>query len=1185
MTRGGRHQYRRLIHVTALVLTILLVSGSSSALASSLNGPEDEIIPADEVRRGTIIGGARWEQVSPSPGLFHGQVIIDSSGIAQLPDRYIDPNTFEAVRVDGDTLSNYHLNPTSGLLTLPNGPDTLTVTYRYLPITLTETVQLQRPLPMAVVDSLIAGQDVVSLPERDPFAQPQRGFASSLRRSGHITRGVQVGTGRDVSLESGLRLSLDGRLAQDVEVTALLDDRNLPIAPEGTSRRLDEIDQVYVEIRAGDAEGRFGDYHLQTDAGRFGEIDRRLEGGRASWDGPDLSVTAAGAVTRAVFHSNQFNGADGVQGPYLLTGRNGERDFPVLGGSEKVWVDGVLRQRGAAADYTIDYARGEVTFTPRLPITSESRIEIDFEYSPEAYPRNLYAGEVRWQDPAERFRASFMVAQEGDDPDRPFGFDMNSAIRNQLAAAGDAPGTVLVPTAEEVEYGEADYIRADTTWTDDQTYDIFVFVEPDDDGDPLGNWRVPFSDVGFGSGEYERDYDAVLGLYAYRWVGPGNGRYEAKRTLPLPERRRHAAFSLVAGQHSNVTVKADLGLSDVDINTLSSSGDNDNTGFAQQYELSATPFGRGGERIPTAPLAITASFRSEPKEYQSFGRDQNVEFNRRWGLDSTAAGVDENEGEVRIDVHPTRPLTFSGGAAILDRGRETLRRDAAFGWHSNTIDAEGFAEKISEGRSGYKPDPNPDNDITRVRGNATIRIANFFAPAFDGEWEKQLTEFEPEELTVYEGHRYWRARPSLGLLGYEGHTGSLFYQQRQRDTQLSTDTFTQLYQGSSYGANWVYRPMRNSWRSELEFSHSEKTFALADSADVTTDLATLAAGFAPLAGALTTDLNYQLSRTVSRSNALIAYTVPAGQGDYIRIDDEYIYDPEIGDIILRPEPTGDAIPTSDLAAALNIDWSPHRLPGGIGKQDGFGWEDISLVTQLEAQEITSWDQPADIYMLNLSSFQTDSTVEGRLTLRQDLYLFRSSSKGNLRFRYLAEKRLANLYLTGPERYGQDELSALARLPLASTFDLESEASYERLTKRLARRTTTDRFHMLRMTNNLGWRPNSSWRLSLAVGGLLDHDIGEGEDVLGLSLTPGVIFAVRERGRISFDFEALWIESNLTTIPYELANGRPVGRNGRGNLRAEYQFGDHLTGRAIYSVRLDEGREPIQVARMEISAFF
>ncbi|MBS1261272.1 MAG: hypothetical protein MAG453_00593 [Calditrichaeota bacterium] len=1164
------------------------IPGWSENTTLSLPGPSS-LHPANERRAAFRMtrNGALFDEKPPAagseppaaePGVFSGTVPVDSTGRARLPHRAIDPATFVAVNSAGDTLSagDYTLDATRGVLHLPAGPDTLHVRYRYLPGAEPDTVQFQRPLPIAVVDSLLAGRDVVSLPEREPFEPPARGFASSLRRSGHITRGVRVGTGRDVSLESGLRLSLEGRLAHDVEVNALLDDRNLPVAPEGTSRRLDEIDQVYVEIRTGRGEGRFGDYRLQTGAGRYGTFDRRLEGGRVSWDGPDLQGTAAGAVTRAVFHTNRFRGADGVQGPYRLTGRDGERDFLVIGGSEKVWVDGVLRQRGAAADYTIDYSRGEITFTPSFPISSESRIEVDFEYSPEAYPRNLYAGEASWRHPSDRFRASVVVTQEGDDPDRPFGFEMTPAIENELANAGDREGRVLVSGAEQVEPDEADYTRADTTWVDGETYEIFVFVEPDEHGGPRGDWRVPFSELGAGEGDYTREYDPLFGLYRYEWVGPGQGAYVAKRTLPLPERRRHAAVSFVAGEHDNVTLHADLGVSEVDANVLSARGDRDNLGVAQQYRLEITPFGETDSR---APLRLSGSYRNEPGRYRPATRTKQVEFDRRWGLDTAYAAFDEQEAELRLDARPLSGLNVAGGGGYLERGdRRNLRYDAGASYTGDRFAADAFAEHVRN-RDGASA---AESDWTRARAQASGRIAGLFAPGIDGEWELRDAISGDSSFT---GHRYQRARAKLGLVRWRAHSGELYYERRRRDTQTASARYDELYRQQGYGLRWDVRPAAAAWRTRVELSHSDKRFSLADSADLTTDLASISAGYAPLAGAFTAEGNYQLSRTITRPSALIAYTVPAGEGDYIRVDGEYVYDPEIGDIILRPEPTGDALPTTDLSAALNLDWSPHRLPGGRGRREGFGWEDVSLVTQLEAHEVTRWPNPSDIYLLDLASFQTDSTVEGELSLVQDIYLFRSSRNGNLRLRYLAEKRLSNLYLTGAERYGRDVWNLRARTPLGPDNDLELETEYERLVKRLSRQGRTEWFRMLRARGEVGWNATRAWRFTFELGGLLDHDIRAGENVTGLSLAPGVIFAARDRGRVSADFEALWVETNLARVPFELANGRPKGRNGRGNLRAEYRIGEHLTARATWSVRLDEGREPIHVARVEMSAFF
>jgi len=52
------------------------------------------------------------------------------------------------------------------------------------------------------------------------------------------------------------------------------------------------------------------------------------------------TVSVTGATAKGKFNTNQFQGMDGVQGPYRLTGKNGEQQFIVIAGSEHVYIDG-----------------------------------------------------------------------------------------------------------------------------------------------------------------------------------------------------------------------------------------------------------------------------------------------------------------------------------------------------------------------------------------------------------------------------------------------------------------------------------------------------------------------------------------------------------------------------------------------------------------------------------------------------------------------------------------------------------------------------------------------------------------------------------------------------------------------------------------------------------------------------
>ena len=789
-----------------------------------------------------------------------------------------------------------------------------------------------------------------------------------IHRYGSISRGIRV-RGNETSLSSGLHLNVSGKLNKGATIEALIDDRDISATNTEGSSTFSELDKIYFGYTSPTLKAELGDLDINWQNSKFGGFRRQLKGGSVSVNlkHTDFNLIAAGDDN--TYHSILINGRSGDHGPYELANKAGLSNIRVSPGSESVYLNGRKLQSGYEGSYLIDYSRGLITFTPKILLNSDSRIEVEYQYSETNYAGYLFAGQVSSTlEPETPLTLQIAAIIEGDDEDQPLLYDWTDEMNHSISLAGDAQNLAIISGVDSVGVGKGDY-----SYLIVEQGKRLVFSPPDSLGHPTGYLSVVFSLDQFG--DYIRLYNQNLQTFYFEWAELGivGERWAPTRPIPLPERLVHNDIVL---KHSSGAFlsHSEVAISSLDLNTISQRDDDDNFGVAWRWHGSL-----GDQNADLLYTSITIHNREN--NYRSPDRSVDPDYIYHWNLpDSVSSG--ERSVETKFQLKATDNFISRAEAGHLRQGTDLevnrLGISSEYFWNKWQL-AGGHHQILSDNlQSNFESDLLKwDGSIIR-EFDRLVSSYNFSRDTFN---ERKVNA--DDTGTLRDNHSI--------LIKYNLSPSN--------EMQLRTEYFDEDHIENNRVKNWSdtrsvswswlrKRSARSGWN--VDFRRSLTTYSDISTARSLSTNARINAIRTFSIIPLTMQSDYFLLNGNDRISATVATYVGDNLGGYRREDDRYVPDPN-GDFDLNEAITDTISAVGKVEFRSRITFGDNVI-GFRGSKDFDYWLGFKSATiRLEAKLTTSANSSWKTYTLHPSAFSGDEVISSRLMLQQD-YDFTSENR-------------------------------------------------------------------------------------------------------------------------------------------------------------------------------------------------
>ncbi len=835
---------------------------------------------------------------------------------------------------------------------------TVQITYRILPFAIKreykrDLFRQDRPIAQPLGEAKIE-------PRADLTEQrPPTSELPPVQVTGTQTFGVSVGSNRSLSQERALRISVDGKVSENVSVTALLSDQDLPIQPEGTTENIQDIDQKLIRISSPNVTGLLGDFE-----GSLGDTDiffnRALEGVQVSGDfkwGKFHLIPSA--IPKGQSASKTIRGEEGrseyridVDGEFVI----------VKAGAEIVWLNGQRMRRGENNDYVIrDYGDPIIEFTSKHLITSNDVVRVDFEYIPEdlAYQRNLQGISGSLNLPGERVTVGFGYAVESDlnDPENAFIIlnedEFMELQRNELDADGD--GNLLIAPQRR------------TIW------DINGSLNLTESRGLLQYVPTLEGQIAFGALDRNTFSNRDRKILSQAWKLFANSSAE-KLLLNLELRSLDAEFVPVGASIANRT----------------------RFRYEEQYS---------DEQFDDLYLLGDVGTVQSPDE-RSVGFDLQVKpvnwLKLDYGLGRTEERFKQSENQER----------FNGSDATTPFTDVTLRNNLNGGFDFNL--REGVTERpyLPRIRGDYR------RSTSKVRGQDQFRKARrhgqFSQRIRPFNLNASIEQLEATDLDFSDTVNFNRKRnistARLDLVDFRwGSINTKYAIENAFDKQSLLTVDGQAlgfsdWQPSTKARTWTvgFFSQPRKW-ANLSTNISRRVFEAELGADSKTQLADIEMRITPFNRALDGQLTYELDKKLATErreiftniNPFTGREIKPGEGHYVKIDDlHYREDFEDGDYIKFIQNVDDK-PVSAIDMKLSLRFQPRRLTSRrrsgttVGAEQATTYSSLVwLANAIRGQAVVNLTEeqegpdPANLYLLR--DLRNERTIFGRINQRYRL---------------------------------------------------------------------------------------------------------------------------------------------------------------------------------------------------------